>query len=67
MHQNNSALTYGVEWNYRIDAARDPDAFARFSQEAQVLFESESIPAEKDVVDSYSKEISEIPHGLKKT
>jgi len=50
-----SALTTGVEWNYRFLRSEHPDDYLRFSHTYDRLFDSYSEPATLEVLKEYAK------------
>jgi len=50
-----SALTSGIEWNYRLIKSVDEDNFASFCQTFDNLFEHHSLVIDKAVLEDYSK------------
>lgn len=50
-----SALTEGIEWNYRLIKRIDKDSFASFYETFNLLFNNHSIIIDDKVLQSYSK------------
>ncbi len=50
-----SALTSGIEWNYRLDSTVDPESFRKFTQEFEDLFFHHSIVIDDAELRRYSK------------
>lgn len=50
-----SALTSGIEWNYRFSSLKDAASFKRFQQTFDDLFENHSIVLDYDELRRYSK------------
>ncbi len=50
-----SALTRGVEWNYRIDSNTDAESLESFKNEFEELFNKRSIVIDEPVLKEYSK------------
>lgn len=50
-----SALTSGIEWNYRFSSRRDPDNYGKFYRTFRDLFENHSVVIDDDVLRAYSK------------
>lgn len=50
-----SALTSGIEWNYRFDRYRDPMNFMLFFQEFENLFNHHAVKVDDKVLSDYSK------------
>lgn len=48
-----SALSEGVEWNYRLLRMMDPISFDRFQSEFDRLFAEESVPLDRDTLERY--------------
>ncbi len=51
-----SALTSGIEWNYRIDGRTSPDDCACFRQSFETLLEQDSIPIDDRELKRYAKQ-----------
>jgi superfamily II DNA or RNA helicase/HKD family nuclease len=49
-----SALTVGVEWNYRLLRSSDPESYENFSQTFDNLFANHAIPVTEDVLKQYA-------------
>ncbi len=49
-----SALTRGVEWNYRLCKSRHPEDFQEFSRTFDELFCDHSVPVTEDVLKEYA-------------
>lgn len=50
-----SALTYGFEWNYRLNSKMDKDSYDVFYDEFKDLFYNHSLVVTKDVLKTYSR------------
>ena len=50
-----SALTSGIEWNYRFSSMRDPDNYEKFFRTFEDLFENHSIRIDDAALKEYSK------------
>lgn len=50
-----SALTSGIEWNFRIDKNKNEKDFQYFRQIFQELFDNRSIPLDDEELERYSK------------
>lgn len=50
-----SALTSGIEWNYRFDSHQDKKSYEEFSITFEDLFDNHSIRIDDDVLKEYSK------------
>ena len=50
-----SALTSGIEWNYRFTSLRDPDSFQRFFRTFEDLFLHHSVPVDDAELKRYSR------------
>ena len=50
-----SALTSGIEWNYRFSSLKDAASFKRFQQTFDELFENHSIVIDDEELKRYSK------------
>lgn len=50
-----SALTSGIEWNYRFSSKRDPDNYEKFFRTFEDLFENHSIRIDDAALKEYSK------------
>ena len=50
-----SALTSGIEWNYRFDSNQDKASYEEFSMTFEDLFNNHSIRIDDDVLKAYSK------------
>ena len=50
-----SALTSGIEWNYRLSSQIDPLGCAQFERTFLDLFENHSLKIDDDVLSAYSK------------
>ena len=50
-----SALTYGFEWNCRIEESKDPEAYGDFMAEFENLYENHSIRVDDSILIEYSK------------
>lgn len=50
-----SALTSGIEWNYRIDKSAQPDDFKYFKDMFEDMFNNESIIVNDEELEKYSK------------
>ena len=50
-----SALTSGIEWNYRFDSNQDKESYEEFSMTFEDLFNNHSIRIDDDVLKEYSK------------
>ncbi len=50
-----SALTSGIEWNYRFSSKADPDNYEKFYQTFEDLFEHHSIEIDEEELRNYSK------------
>ena len=50
-----SALTSGIEWNYRFSSTRDPDNYEKFFRTFEDLFENHSIRIDDAALKEYSK------------
>ncbi|WP_027308515.1 DEAD/DEAH box helicase family protein [Caloramator sp. ALD01] len=51
-----SALTMGVEWNYRIEKTTNPEDFQEFKSEFFRIFEENSLRVDDDLLKKYSIE-----------
>lgn len=51
-----SALTSGIEWNYRFSSESDPENYRQFFNEFEDLFENHSILVDEEELKRYSKE-----------
>ena len=49
-----SALTSGVEWNYRFYRSEDPEAFDRFKEEFERLFNQQAYPITEEKLRQYA-------------
>jgi superfamily II DNA or RNA helicase len=49
-----SALTVGVEWNYRLLCSQDPESYENFSQTFDNLFDHHAIPVTEAVLKKYT-------------
>ena len=56
-----SALTSGIEWNYRFERHRDPVNFMLFYQEFENLFNHHAIKVDDKVLSDYSKSWKKSP------
>lgn len=50
-----SALTSGIEWNYRFSSHKDPENYEKFFQTFEDLFENHSIVIDDQELKNYSK------------
>lgn len=50
-----SALTSGIEWNYRFSSQKDPENYEKFYQTFEDLFENHSIVVDDEELKRYSK------------
>lgn len=50
-----SALTSGIEWNYRFSSCKDPENYEKFYQTFEDLFENHSIVVDDEELKKYSK------------
>lgn len=50
-----SALTSGIEWNYRFSSRKDPENYEKFYKTFEDLFENHSIVVDNEVLKRYSK------------
>ena len=50
-----SALTSGIEWNYRFSSTRDPDNYEKFFRTFEDLFENHSVRIDDAALKEYSK------------
>ena len=50
-----SALTSGIEWNYRFSSQKDTENYEKFFQTFQELFENHSIVIDEEGLKQYSK------------
>lgn len=50
-----SALTSGIEWNYRFSSQKDAENYEKFFQTFQELFENHSIVIDEEELKRYSK------------
>lgn len=50
-----SALTSGVEWNYRLRRSSDPESFDLFQREFDHLFSDRSVPLTDEVLEEYAR------------
>lgn len=50
-----SALTSGIEWNYRFSSCKDPENYEKFYQTFEDLFENHSIVVDDEELKRYSK------------
>ena len=50
-----SALTSGIEWNYRFSSRKDPKNYEKFYKTFEDLFENHSIIVDNEVLKIYSK------------
>lgn len=50
-----SALTSGIEWNYRFNSKRDPESYRKFYETFEDLFENHSIIIDDEELRHYSK------------
>ena len=50
-----SALTSGIEWNYRFSSRKDPENYEKFYQTFEDLFENHSIVGDNEVLKTYSQ------------
>lgn len=50
-----SALTFGIEWNYRFNSLRDEKNFSKFYHAFEDLFENHSIKIDDEELKRYSK------------
>ena len=50
-----SALTYGIEWNYRVCADTNPEDYSHFKQSFEDLFLNKSIIVDDNEMRKYSK------------
>ena len=50
-----SALTSGIEWNYRFSSRRDPENYQKFFRTFEDLFENHSIVIDEEELRRYSK------------
>lgn len=50
-----SALTSGIEWNYRFSSRKDPENYEKFYRTFEDLFENHSIVVDNEVLKTYSK------------
>ncbi|MGN0395786.1 MAG: DEAD/DEAH box helicase family protein, partial [Coprococcus sp.] len=50
-----SALTSGIEWNYRFNSLKDPDNYEKFFHTFEDLFENHSIVIDDKELKNYSK------------
>jgi superfamily II DNA or RNA helicase/HKD family nuclease len=49
-----SALTHGVEWNYRLLRSQDPEGYDTFSQTFNDLFAHHAIPVTEEILKKYA-------------
>lgn len=54
-----SALTYGFEWNYRLESKRDINAYSDFMKEFEELFYNHAIVIDDKVLLEYSRNYHE--------
>ena len=50
-----SALTSGIEWNYRFSSCKDPENYEKFYKTFEDLFENHSIVVDDEELKKYSK------------
>ena len=50
-----SALTSGIEWNYRFSSCKDPENYEKFYKTFEDLFENHSIVVDDEELKRYSK------------
>lgn len=50
-----TALTYGVEWNYEIDSREDPQGYMVFAETFEQLYANESFPLDHDTIVDYRR------------
>lgn len=50
-----SALTFGIEWNYRFNSQTDPQSYRKFYETFEDLFEHHSIVIDEEELKRYSK------------
>lgn len=50
-----SALSSGIEWNYRFSSEKDPENFAKFYQTFEDLYENHAIRIDDDVLKKYAQ------------
>lgn len=50
-----SALTSGIEWNYRFSSRKDPENYEKFYRTFEDLFENHSIVVDDEELKKYSK------------
>lgn len=50
-----SALTSGIEWNYRFSSRKDPENYEKFFRTFEDLFENHSIVIDDQELKNYSK------------
>lgn len=50
-----SALTDGIEWNYRITSGTDPESLQAFRKEFEHLFAQEAVVIDDDLLRSYAR------------
>ncbi|MFW6295213.1 MAG: DEAD/DEAH box helicase family protein, partial [Halanaerobium sp.] len=51
-----SALHSGIEWNYRLEESRDPEAFADFSEDFNDLYHNHSVEINDQILKKYAAE-----------
>lgn len=50
-----SALTFGIEWNYRFRSTTDPESYDKFYETFEDLFQNHSIAIDDEELRKYSK------------